>query len=282
VVLLLVLGGGFMIWKSRNATPEPAATAAPIAAEPTPAPVVVKGFLKIETQPPGGIVQVNGQTKGATPVEFGDLPLGVYEIKIDLKGYDSKTQSVTLTEAQPKAELKLALARPAPAMGVADFASTPPGATVTVDGAKAGTTPVVGYKLRPGAHAVEMAKEGFEDWSGTVTVQVGTPAKIEQALKLVAKATPPPTPTPDAVDPARVYMNTPSEVDTVAKKTSGPSVSYPQNAPRLRSGDSVSVTISFVVDEQGEVGDLKVLESGARSSTKRCSPSCRSGSTHPP
>ncbi len=53
-------------------------------------------------------------------------------------------------------------------------------------------------------------------------------------------------------------------MDTVAKKTAGASVSYPQNAPRLRSGDSVSVTVSFVIDEQGEVSDIKVLESGGK------------------
>jgi serine/threonine-protein kinase len=264
--LLIVLGGGYFVWKNHNAAgaPDAAPTAAPSAVAPTPAPVVAKGSLKVESQPAGGIVQVNGETKGTAPLDFADLPLGVYEVKVDLKGYDTKTQSVTLTEAEPRIELKVALSRPAAVMGLADFASNPPGASLTVDGAKAGATPVVGYKLRPGSHAVEMTKEGFERWSGTVNVQAGAPAKIDATLKIVAKATPAPTPTPETVDANKVYTNTPAEVDTVAKKNSGPSVSYPQNAPRLRSGDSVSVTVSFVIDEQGDVSDVKVLESGGK------------------
>jgi TonB family protein len=51
----------------------------------------------------------------------------------------------------------------------------------------------------------------------------------------------------------------------LAKKTSGNSASYPQkNAPRLKSGDSVSVSVSFVVTETGEVTDLKVTESAGQ------------------
>jgi len=266
LVLLGVVALGLVLWKNRGAgsAPEPAPTAPPPVAEATPAPVSAKGSLKVESVPPGGMILVNGESKGAAPLEFTDLALGVYEIKVELKGYDPKSQSVTLTETEPRAEVKVALARPAPAMGLVDFTSIPAGASLTIDGAKAGVTPVLGYRLRPGNHAVEMAKEGFEHWASTVTVALGTPVKVEAPLKAVVKATPPPTPTPEIVDTERIYTNTPSEVDTVAKKTSGPSVSYPQNAPRLRSGDSVSVTVSFVIDELGEVSDVKVLESGGK------------------
>jgi TonB family protein len=266
VVLLVAVSGGYLLWKSQGAAQptDPVPSAAPSAAESTKVATAANGFLKVESQPAGAMVQVNGETKGTSPREFPGLPLGAYEVKVDLKGYESKTQSVTLTETKPRAELKVVLARSAPVMGSADFVSTPSGASLTIDGAKAGATPLVGYKLRPGAHSVEMIKEGFERWSGTVNVEVGATTKIEAPLKVQAKATPPPTPTPDVVDTDKVYTNSPSEVDTVAKKSSGPSVSYPQNAPRLRSGDSVSVTVSFVVDEQGEVSDIKVLESGGK------------------
>jgi TonB family protein len=222
------------------------------------------GSLKVDSQPAGAMIQVNGETKGPAPFEFAELPLGTYEIKADLKGYETKTQTVTLTEDQPRAELKIALGRPQSAMVAADIVSTPAGASLTIDGTKAGSTPVLGYKLRPGNHAVEMTKDGFEPWTGTLTVQAGTPAKLEAALKAVVQATPTPTPTAETVDVEKVYANTPSDVDTVAKKTSGASVSYPSNAPRLRSGDSVSVTVSFVIDEEGSVGDVKVLESGGK------------------
>jgi protein TonB len=57
-------------------------------------------------------------------------------------------------------------------------------------------------------------------------------------------------------------VNAASDVDTVAKKLSGLSVSSPDNAPKMTSGDSVSVSVSFVVTENGEVTEPKVLESG--------------------
>ena len=266
--LLLVgaLGIGVVVWRNRSAAPAPETvpTAPSPTAEPAPAPVAVKGSLKVESQPAGAMIQVNGETKGPAPLEFGDLPLGTYEVKADLKGYDGKTQSITLSEAQPTAALKIALTRAQPALVAADFVSTPAGASLTIDGTKAGATPVLGYKLRPGSHAVEMTKDGFERWTGTLTVQAGTPAKLDAALKAVVQPTPVPTPTAETVDVDKVYTNAPSDLDTVAKKTSGASVSYPSSAPRLRSGDSVSVTVSFVIDEEGAVGDVKVLESGGR------------------
>jgi TonB family protein len=264
-ILLGILAGGFLIWnRGAASSPDPAPSASPSLEAPTPVPVLAKGSLTVTSSPTGGMIQVNGETKGAAPLEFGELPLGVYEVKVELKGYETKIESVTLTEEQPTAEVNLALGRPTPATGLADFVSDPPGASLTVNGVKAGTTPVLKHKLRPGSHSVEMVKEGFERWSGTVTVKVGTSSRIDAPLKALVKATPPPTPAPEVVDTEKVYTNTPSEVDTVAKKTSGASVSYPQNAPRLRSGDSVSVTVSFVVDEEGAVSDIKVLESGGK------------------
>jgi len=62
-----------------------------------------------------------------------------------------------------------------------------------------------------------------------------------------------------------VYANTPKDVDTLARKVSGESPSYPSDrAPRLRSGERVSVTVSFVVTENGEVEDVTIEESGGR------------------
>jgi TonB family protein len=64
------------------------------------------------------------------------------------------------------------------------------------------------------------------------------------------------------VDPAKVYQ--PSEIDTQPRRLSGGSAQYPDGAPRMRSGDSVSVSLSFVITEDGEVADIKVTESGGK------------------
>jgi TonB family protein len=66
----------------------------------------------------------------------------------------------------------------------------------------------------------------------------------------------------DKVDPSRVYE--PREVDTQPKRLSGGSAPYPDTAPKMRSGDSVSVSLTFVITEEGEVTDIKVTESGGK------------------
>jgi TonB family protein len=221
----------------------------------------VLGALHVESQPAGATVSVDGQRRGVTPLDLPELALGRHDVKVDLKGYSPAAQSVELGAETPRAELKLTLARAVPAMGVADILSTPLGATVKVDGAVVGRTPLVDFKLKPGPHRVEMAKDGYEPWSQAVTAG-GKKLWLDAALRQVARATPPPAAT-EAVDVGRIYAE--SEVDTPPKKLSGMSASYPGGrAPRLRPGDSVSVTVTYVVSETGQLGDLKVAESGGK------------------
>ena len=85
----------------------------------------------------------------------------------------------------------------------------------------------------------------------------GQSGRVEVTLK--EKPAPPPTPEP--VDVTRVYPNEAGQVDTLARKLSGSSPSYPSGrAPRLKSGQRVSVLVRYVVTETGEVGDVTVVE----------------------
>jgi len=238
----------------------PQATAAPVTTAP---PVEITGTLHVESDPPGAAVSVNGETHGATPMDLGNLPVGSYEVKLELKGYQPKTQTIEVREDALRADVKVALARTAPATGTADFTSTPPGATVTVDGAKIGQTPLSGISLKAGARQVAVSEDGYDSWTGMLQIQPGQRSKIDARLRALVRETPPPAPV-EVVDTTRVYPNTPTEVDTPAHKISGTTVSYPEAAPRLRSGDSVSVGVSFVVNEGGEVTDLRVVQSGGK------------------
>ncbi len=241
-------------------TPPSATTPPPTAAE-TPPPVA--GGLRIESDPPGARVRVNGQAKGQTPLELSDLPLGDYEVQLDQKGYESQSRRVTLSAAAPAGQLRTKLVRLSPASGAAEIVSTPPGATVTIDGKPAGRTPLSAAALPVGSRTVRLTLDGHEPWSGTVDVVAGQKGRVEAHLMPI-EGRPKPTPAqPEAVDTARVYAD--SEVDVKARKVSGKSPSYPsERAPRLRSGERVSVLLQFVVSESGEVQDVKVLESGGK------------------
>jgi TonB family protein len=267
--LLALVGAGIIIYRSQQqaADPTPSAptttvvtqVAAPSPVEPTQPPAPT-GALHVESQPPGATVTVNGEAKGVTPLDLPGLPLASYEVKLDLRGFEPRTQSVSLTAEAPQGEVKLPLVRMGPAMGTVDVLSTPFGAAVSVDGARVGVTPLTDQKLRVGTHQVEVAKEGYEPQVSTLKVEVGKRARVDVNLRAMPK--PSPSPVIEAVDVGKVYAL--SEVDAVPKKASGQSPSYPKNAPNLRSGDSVSTAVGFVVTETGEVTELKIVESAGK------------------
>jgi periplasmic protein TonB len=74
------------------------------------------------------------------------------------------------------------------------------------------------------------------------------------------KATPIPEPTKDPFDPKRIYEE--NDVDIKPKRISGPSTpNYPGS---LKAGEKVSVSVSWVIDENGEILEPKILESGGK------------------
>jgi serine/threonine-protein kinase len=267
VLAVAAVGLGMAALYRRLATPRAAATATPAPAEPTApaaprpptaAPVAAPptGTLRVTSKPPGATVTIDGQPLGLTPMEAPGLSMGDHTVSVELKGYEPRSEKVILTADAAHAELSFPLARVAPTTGMADIRSVPFGAVVTVDGAAVGYTPLLSWKLKPGSHMVQIAKDGHEPWSGSVTVTPGKRARVDAELKPHA---PSPQPTIEAVDPARVYDV--AEVDARPNKLSGEWAA----APRLRSGERISVGGSFVVNESGEVTDLRITESGGKS-----------------
>jgi TonB family protein len=270
--LLVLIGvAAIAIWYLKFRTPAevqatppapPSSTQAPATATPPPVTPIVKGSLHVESEPAGATVTLNGVVlSGVTPLDVPDLLLGNQDVKVELKGYAPFTQTVVLTQENPASPLKVTLERSAPAMGVAEILSTPAGAQVKVDGAPAGQTPLSNLSLKVGKHEVEILKEGFEPWTSTLVVGRRR-ATIQASLHPIAKATPTPPPPPEQVDPNRTYDQ--ADVDTPPRQTSGTSASYPKDAPKLKSGQSVSVGGTFVVTANGEVTEIQIRESGGQ------------------
>jgi TonB family protein len=271
VVAALAVGiVGWALWQ-RSRVAGAAASPGQVAIEaspatPSPAAPSDLGALRVESEPEGASVSLNGAAKGRTPLDLVDLPFGSYEVRVEERGYEPQTRAVSLQAGSAAGVLRFALvrARPAPApSGQADVVSTPSGAEVTVDGRAVGRTPLAGLKLKPGRHRLEVALAEHETWTGAVDVAGGERGRVEVRLRPLARATPPPTPEP--VDTARVYENSAEDVDVLARKVSGNSPSYPSDrAGRLKSGERVSVLVRFVVTETGEVEDVQVAESGGK------------------
>ena len=250
---------GVLLLRPGPAEQVPEPTPAPTTVAPEPPVALTEGVLHVESEPAGAVVSVDGEPRGTTPLEVTGLGAGAHEVRVERDGYEPHVESVTIAADAPRAELKLALkrVRKAPVKGFADIQSTPAGAVVTIDGTAAGLSPLAGVQLRPGDHRVEIVKQGYEPFSSTLVVVAGQRATLEARLKpVVAAPTPTPPPTPDL---SRVFAE--NEVDKRPKKLSGEPSSY---RPKLKPGETISVTLSWVVDEEGKVTDLRVLESGGQ------------------
>jgi serine/threonine-protein kinase len=268
--LLLIAAGivGWALWKRAHVpsgeaavVPTPAATVVAPGATPTPTAAPTSGSLRIVSEPAGARVRLDGETKGETPLDIAGLPFGSHDVRVERRGFDPQVRTVELSAEAPDAEVTVSLTRAAPTTGVADVVSTPAGAAVSVDGKPSGRTPLAGLVLRPGTRRLEIALEGHEPWTGTVDVVAGKKGRVDVNLRPIPVARPAPVPEP--VDTARVYGE--NDVDTPARKRSGDSPSYPrEGAPRLRSGQRVSVVVRFVVDDKGNVQDVSIVESAGK------------------
>ena len=268
--VLAVVVGLLAVYQLRKGpageTPEPTAEATPTPAGAEAPPDVVattEGLVRISTQPPGATVMINGEPRGASPLELR-LPLGLYEVQLALAGYDGQLRSIEISAAKPLSELEVELKRPATVAqkGTANIQSNPAGATVVVDGKTVGQTPLRGLELNAGERKIELHKPGYVSTTRTINVRAGRRTPVEVVLAQVASATPRPTPSPDVerVDPARVYL--PREVDSPARKTAGTSPDAPAKPAKFRSGDRLSITVTFVVNEEGAVEAIEITDVG--------------------
>jgi TonB family protein len=243
-------------------TAAPTAVAATPAKTASPAPAIAT-VLRVSSEPAGATIYVDNEAKGLTPFDVKEVPLGNHDVRLELEGYETKSEAVQLTADAPQAEVKIALATPAPAApktGTADMTSTPSGASVSIDGRVAGVTPFKGT-LKPGTHSFELRKDGFEPYAGNLVVEVGKRARIVAALHVEGpKQTP--EPPKEVIDPNKVYPS--NEVDHPPKKVSGLPLTYPDNAPKLKSGEKVSVGVSWVVQTDGSVSDVSITQSSGK------------------
>jgi TonB family protein len=223
----------------------------------------VTGLVRVDSVPAGATVLVDGQERGKTPTEIADLAVGSHGVRVQLSGYEPGSETVELGADAPTADLRFTLTKAQPTTGSGDIHSTPAGGQLRVDGRPSGTTPRSGLRLRAGTHKLEIVLEGHEPWTGRIEIAAGQVARVDATLKPLPKPTP--TPIPEvAVDPSRVYQNDAGDVDVMARRLSGKIEAWPRGVPELRSDDSASVTVLFVVTETGEVQDPKVTQSTGR------------------
>ncbi len=140
--------------------------------------------LEINSDPSGAKVYVDGDYKGVTPLGMNLTP-GTYEVKLIKKDYKNYTTTVTINPG----ESKTISATLTPAFGYLSVDSTPQGAKVYIDDSYAGETPLKDYKLSTGKHTVKVVKDGYEEFTKTVTVNPGEKASVTASLVAIITTT---------------------------------------------------------------------------------------------
>jgi hypothetical protein len=119
--------------------------------------------VDVKSDPDGAEVLVAGQVMGSTPARF-ELPCGQHEVLVRRSRYADETRKVRL-RAGKLDRLDVRLGRPDHKLRII---SAPLGASVTVNGKPAGTTPLVATVKGYQGNRVRIQRPGFETWSRKV------------------------------------------------------------------------------------------------------------------
>jgi len=126
--VLAVATVGWLLWQRTvpvSPGPEVSVSPPPPTSDET-APLPTVGSLRVTSEPEGARVTVNGEQRGSTPLDLEELPFGVYEVGVELKGHEPQTREVALSAGDPTAAVELALSRRRPTLGRVNFGSAPP------------------------------------------------------------------------------------------------------------------------------------------------------------
>lgn len=134
--------------------------------------------MTVNAATPGATIKINGKERG-NGTFTGEFAPGDYLIECLKDGYRNYTQTVRLDKRDNKTVNLPALT---PVYGTLDVSYRPIGATVSIDGKAVGTTPGLISDIIVGRHEVSIAKDGFQTYTGSVTITEGQTAKLAGTL----------------------------------------------------------------------------------------------------
>lgn len=139
---------------------------------------VVAGNLRVETDPPGAAVSLDGHDKGKTPLALTTVPVGEHRVSLALDGYLPVSRTV-MVEDQRTTKVHEDLAR---AEGQIVCTSVPAGATVILDGQEMGVTPLTLDHVPAGKRILTLSLPAHQKWTAKVPVLNGQTTKVDVGL----------------------------------------------------------------------------------------------------
>jgi formylglycine-generating enzyme required for sulfatase activity len=133
------------------------------------------GRVVFATSPASAVrVFVDGAERGTTPLRAIEVPAGEHDVQLRAEGYKTATLRLSVAGGGEEQTVRAALvADRAPV----SFSSDPPGASVRVDGAEVGHTPLT-VDLSSGSRAVALALAGHRPAGRTIEVVAERPLTV--------------------------------------------------------------------------------------------------------
>ncbi len=143
------------------------------------------GSLRVETDPPGAEIQVNGVVKGKSPLDMSDLKPGPVKVRANMggKGYGVREETVGI-EAGRETQLKWKLDV---LMGSLRVRVKPVEASIYVDEELKGTGGIEVGRVATGSVRVKGVYEGYMPQEKTVDVVSGKETAVDLVLSKVGE-----------------------------------------------------------------------------------------------
>ncbi|MBO6026489.1 MAG: SUMF1/EgtB/PvdO family nonheme iron enzyme [Bacteroidales bacterium] len=129
-------------------------------------------------------IWVNNEKKG---VRTWTGPLGKGDYRIECKKAGHETTMVSQTITKEMNGKTITLPAPIPVYGSLMIESSPNFCKLYIDGNDMGTTPKSINEMLIGEHEIKLIKEGYAEYTGTVTVSQGERKQVKATLKEGAK-----------------------------------------------------------------------------------------------
>jgi formylglycine-generating enzyme required for sulfatase activity len=135
------------------------------------------GRLRIRTSPiPGARVRVDGQELGTSPLLSPELSPGLHHIEVLAERYVPFADRIEVEGGGVEQPLEIHLT---PAWAAISLRTSPPGATVRIDGEDVGTTPGR-FDVLAGERNLEVVLSGYNPWTRQLVVEAGQPQTLPE------------------------------------------------------------------------------------------------------
>jgi hypothetical protein len=141
----------------------------------------ISASVILESDPTSATITTSdGKTLGETPMTLSKLPIGKHSYILKKPGFSPREVTFSIDDERPKL-VKIDLSSN---IGTVIARSTPPNATVTVDGDPWGKTPAT-IKLEQGEHAITIEAKGYAPHKEKVALSSGQIVRVNAQLQML-------------------------------------------------------------------------------------------------